>query len=997
MPELNIIGAKEENRYYPYQQAFRVTRNSFWQAGQDSFTRPPSQNPDMFQGLTNVEPVLQGNLQRRRGYSLFSSQSPSVPYRRGYSFRSETLNIRELVFTSSGNVLAINEDGSAYLSTIFTPVMTASFIPRMVLSRSYGYFADGARPDYVKWDGTINSGNVTNWGIDINDVAGLVVGPNGPTTATDLGSSGSNASSGPNSPSAASNALNSGGGVAWLNVTNVFAPDGSFAQVNFPLATPGDRSEYILATGYGFAIPGTATITGIVVKALTASDSNAAGVSDQSVKLWKSVVLAPNDHANGSNWGLSFSYQTYGSSMDLWGTTWTPADINSSGFGVAYAAKNLTSNGRSGYVDYISVTVYYTVPSGGSWTNPNNILVQDGAVATAVAVTSPSSSLRASNFGLVPTNPPIGIKVDIKYQTSNDAPTINVILVKAGSPFGLPKTASITNTSLGFTTFGGMNDLWGGAWSAADINSATFGVQFFVQTTSGSATVGIDYVQITVFSETGPLTLGAPAAGNITLISGRIYTFVFQNSITGHTSTIAPFSLSTGPLTMQDQPLTNIAVSLDPQVDSKLILATADGGDETTLYLVAQIPNSQTTYVDNTPDALTATVTTGPSLLTNPIYQQTDSSGVLHGVVFNYPPPLINFPIKHKGRIYGIIGPTLYFSKSLSDVTTSTGTITGKWEEAWPATNTIDISEYAETGSALLSDGQTLYIATDRTIRRLIGDGPDNFQEPEVIFNETGVINPEVWQVVFAEGQPVGTMWLTPDNRIMFSDFNTYNDIGTPIQDVLNTVNQSVVQTVSHARSVSLGPAEYYMLYIPTGTSLVPNTVCVYNMKSKKWFIWQPTDNVTASLFNVNATGVPQWIFASQAGSIYIWDNTVRQDRNGTMTPVQYPVSITTSWLDFGDTGLTKAFNKTLVATGDTSLTVAVQGANRESELLSGGFLVIPPTTVQPEIFGELFIPDMVSAPGLYKWYQLTFTSPASTVVDVLNDFDFEIAPSMRM
>src|ERR1700752_1845265 len=168
MAELNIIGAKEDNRYFPYQGALRVTRKSFWAAGQDSFTAPPTQNPDMFQTLLNAEPTLQGVLKRRRGYQLLSSQSPvgGVPYREGYSFRSEALNLRSQVWTSTTNVLALNEDGSANVNTLFTPSLNAAFAPRMVLSRNYGYFADGVAGDNFKWDGTGNTGNVTNWGID---------------------------------------------------------------------------------------------------------------------------------------------------------------------------------------------------------------------------------------------------------------------------------------------------------------------------------------------------------------------------------------------------------------------------------------------------------------------------------------------------------------------------------------------------------------------------------------------------------------------------------------------------------------------------------------------------------------------------------------------------------------------------------------------------------------------------------------------------------------
>src|SRR5882762_7153521 len=129
MPELNIIGAKEKNRYFPYQGALRATRKSFWTAGQDSYTLPPAQNPDLFQLMTNVEPVIQGPLKKRRGYQLLSNQAPSTPYREGYSFRSESLNLKSMVWTSTSNVLALNEDGSANVNTLFTPSLNATFAP----------------------------------------------------------------------------------------------------------------------------------------------------------------------------------------------------------------------------------------------------------------------------------------------------------------------------------------------------------------------------------------------------------------------------------------------------------------------------------------------------------------------------------------------------------------------------------------------------------------------------------------------------------------------------------------------------------------------------------------------------------------------------------------------------------------------------------------------------------------------------------------------------
>ncbi len=251
----------------------------------------------------------------------------------------------------------------------------------------------------------------------------------------------------------------------------------------------------------------------------------------------------------------------------------------------------------------------------------------------------------------------------------------------------------------------------------------------------------------------------------------------------------------------------------------------------------------------------------------------------------------------------------------------------------------------------------------------------------------------DTWKIVFDEGQPVGVMWLTPDFKVIASDFNTYHDIGTPVQDVLNSINPSAVSTI-HAFFVSKGPAEYYMLHIPTGANTAPDTICVYNLRSKKWFIWKPTDLITGSLFFIDALGASRWTFASNAGSLYEWKENLFLDRVNN-TAVGYQPVIQSSWLDFGDEGLTKAFNKITVTTSDSSMTVSVQGAIRDSDLDSGGIIVQPTTSLQPEIFGDLFVP-MVAQPGFYKWYQITFTASANGIVDILDGFDFEIMPSMR-
>lgn len=796
-------------------------------AGQDSWTLPPAQNPDSFISLQNVEPVLRGILQRRRGYSLFSATFGFV-FPRSYAFRSESLGLRRIVWTSASNVFATDEAGSHLFGStpIFTPSVNATVAPRMVLSRDYGYFSDGAVGDYRKWNGTNTAGNLTNWGIDVTNSTG------GGGNSTKV-------------PTAAAN--DAAGTVAWTNTAGVLGNTTDAVQT----LTQNQTADHLLATNFGFAVGATATITKIIVSGTGFVSSTGGFFPSIGVTLLKNSVLTGSTNSligsvsiplnSDGSWTTSFVPSS-------WGYNWQVADVNATGFGVSFIG---------------------------------------------------------NSFAIV------------------DTETFNL------------RNVSIT-VQFSFTSGGGG----------------------------------------------GSITIGAPGVGAINLFNGRTYFYAFLNSRTGHVSGLSAPSLSTGPLTSNNVPLSNIATSNDTQVDTTIVLATADGNDQTTLYQLTLLTNGTTTFTDNVTDA---------TLVTQPLYLNTDLAGVIHGIANNNPPPLLDFPTKHKGRLYGAVGRALYFSKNLDEVTTAGGLITSKWEEAWPAVNQFDISDQVETIRALLSDGETLWIGTERSVRRLIGDSPSNFQKPEVQFNEVGVFSQEVWKVVFVEGQPVGTIWLTPDLRVVGSDFNTYLDIGTPIQDVLSTINATAAGATIFAAYVNSGPADYYMLYIPTGSNTVADTICVYNLRSKKWFIWKPTDLCSTALFNVSQNGTPQWLFSTLAGPMYNWDitQTLVQDRinNG---PVNFVASLQTSWLDLGDYTLRKFVNQIIPTTADqTALTIQVDAASNELDF-NTPLSVVPATTVTPAaIPTDVFVP-LASGPSHSRAFRFTFTSPASTVQNILTGFSIE-------
>ena len=186
---------------------------------------------------------------------------------------------------------------------------------------------------------------------------GAITGAN---TTVDVGTtvtiSGADASAGANSPSAAS----SSGAPAWSNTSNVYTSNSSYAT---DVISSNGTGGSLNASGYGFSIPATAIVRGITVSVIR--KSNISGhTQDSSVYLLKAGAQAGSDHHLGGTWGTSNTTKTYGSASDLWGTSWTAADVDSAGFGVKFTAKT-DSTGTTASVDYVSVTVTYSNDTNG--------------------------------------------------------------------------------------------------------------------------------------------------------------------------------------------------------------------------------------------------------------------------------------------------------------------------------------------------------------------------------------------------------------------------------------------------------------------------------------------------------------------------------------------------------------------------------------------------------------------------------------------------------
>lgn len=191
----------------------------------------------------------------------------------------------------------------------------------------------------------------------------------------------------------------SGTGITWTNPTRVNTEDNSYATSNGGFTNGTTSSQTLNATNFGFSIPTTATISGIQVTIGRFRNGGFLGeVLDNSVRLIKSGTSVGNNNGlTGSNWGTTETAVGYGTTSDLWGTTWSPADVNSSNFGAALIVNFSSFSNRVANVDYVKIAVTYTVPGSLDW-----YTVSSGG--TLIGSGSPFNPVGIANSGLANTN-----------------------------------------------------------------------------------------------------------------------------------------------------------------------------------------------------------------------------------------------------------------------------------------------------------------------------------------------------------------------------------------------------------------------------------------------------------------------------------------------------------------------------------------------------------------------------------------------------------------
>lgn len=316
-------------------------------------------------------------------------------------------------------------------------------------------------------------------GIAVSSI-GNFVGPNAPTIAFSVATSGGNAWTNPEGvlgsvtyasavsgsslnsqkvPSEAGNITSSN--PAWSNPENIL----SASQVA-SVALTAQSSQSIMASGMTFPVPSDATITGIVVS-LSAS-STVAGVGSVNVQLTDANTLTPVGTPVNVPLSTVITSRTVGSSQYQWGTTLTPDVVRSLGILVS----GQVSSGTSTITAHaLTVTVYFTL-----------------AGATQQLQVSGFAFALPSTAGIT------GLGISFQAFSTADT-TLSFQFMKNGIAVGTPQTQALTATPTVYS-IGAANDLWGSTFTFSDVNNVDFGVLI---TATGGGTSSINDLDVLAY------------------------------------------------------------------------------------------------------------------------------------------------------------------------------------------------------------------------------------------------------------------------------------------------------------------------------------------------------------------------------------------------------------------------------------------------------------------------------------------------------------------
>jgi hypothetical protein len=132
-------------------------------------------------------------------------------------------------------------------------------------------------------------------------------------------------------------------------------------STTIPNMQPGEESHYINVGNFGFNVPTGSRVTGIEAE-ITRRSTPGGGIRDLAVQLYAAAYSPANRADTNRVWTNEWVTLSYGAPDDLWGSTWTPQQVNDAAFSIAFAVvypiQNMSLDSPS--VDRIRARVSWT-------------------------------------------------------------------------------------------------------------------------------------------------------------------------------------------------------------------------------------------------------------------------------------------------------------------------------------------------------------------------------------------------------------------------------------------------------------------------------------------------------------------------------------------------------------------------------------------------------------------------------------------------------------
>lgn len=145
-------------------------------------------------------------------------------------------------------------------------------------------------------------------------------------------------------------------GVAWTNPGGGRNVDGMYASASLDI---GQGSEHLRVTGYGFNIPPTVTVHGVVVELKRKGNNQ---IVDGNIELWLGGMPSDRPKFVASGWPTNLGTHHYGQEVDTWGNDLPPDLVNRNDFGTELYALRRQDAGTgpvSADVESLLITIWY--------------------------------------------------------------------------------------------------------------------------------------------------------------------------------------------------------------------------------------------------------------------------------------------------------------------------------------------------------------------------------------------------------------------------------------------------------------------------------------------------------------------------------------------------------------------------------------------------------------------------------------------------------------